>query len=399
MPSILPAGQGGDIVLRGSNFRPTTAVSIGGVPASAVTYVSNTELRASFAARPAGIYPVMLDSGSTAFNGQLTLVNVPTYTTASVPYPDPNAAVFWLAHDPWRQSLAVLYFPLINNAPLQLVRYAYQAGSWVQTQSLAPPVGIVQMAMAPDASKLMVLTARNSDINGSQNAMLELDPVTLQTTKATPLSLANSNALSFGFVNDGNALITTRAPGSGGQNFTYLFALNSGQLLQTDHANDLEVAAASGDGSVAFSGLYQYNASTGRLVLGGGVGGWGCFTTCTVNETMPSTLSRNGNRMLAGTSVTGRDGQLLGRIDANGHLAGVINPQGTRAYTLDTSYLIHTFDLTSALVNGNYVELGAPIPVTAGTPLGYSQTRMTISLDGKTAFIATYYGLRIVPLP
>lgn len=387
MPSILPAGADGDIILRGHGFKASTTVSVAATPAT-VTFVSDTELRAHFAAQSAGTYAVSLDSGATPFSGQLALVNIPAYPTAIVPYPDPQAAVFWLAHDSLRQALIVLYFPLINNSPYRLVRYAYQAGGWVQTQSVNRSNNLKQIGLTPDASKLLVLV---------DQSMEELDPVSLASIRTTTLSTGGSDPLSFAFANDGNAMITTRAFGSGGINYTYLFDLNSRQTLQTDHGSDLEIAAASGDGSVAFSGRYIYDASTGKLTLGGGADGFGCFDSCTVNETMPATLSTSGDRVLSGITVAGRDGKSLGQIDANGHLAGVINPQGTRAYTFDKNALLHIFDLTTSPINGSFPEIGTPIILPA--PAANSQTRMTTALDGKTVFIGAYDGLRIVSLP
>jgi hypothetical protein len=403
MPGILPAGEAGSIVIRGRGFRQTTTVSIGNTPATNVTYVNESELRASFAARPAATYDIRLDGGSTLFTGQLSIVDVPTFAAASVLYPDPSGAVYWLIHDPLRNALIVEYFPLINNAPRKLLRYQYQNGSWVQTMSTTSPAGIRQVVLAPDGSALLLLTSRQTSEPNAQNAVVEMDPVTFDIRRTTQISLDFTDSFSLSFANDGNAVISTRPPGSGGQNFTYLFAWKTNQaLVRTTHYGFGDVTAGSADGSAVFVGSSAFDASTGVFRnMQGPIGSFGCFDVCGGYEISPASVDRAGNRILAGTEVGNREGMRLGQLNtnANGNLAGVINPQGTRAYVLDNTYRLHTFDLTSAPVNGQYPEIGAPIAVPSGMPLTYSRTRMDISLDGRTGFLGTYYGVRVVPLP
>jgi hypothetical protein len=366
--------------------------------------VSDTELRASFAEQPAGAHDIRLDGGATPFAGQVQIVEVPSFAPASVPYLDPNGIVYWLIHDPLRRALIVDYSSIGGIASRRLVRYEYQGGNWIQTMSVSSPSGLAQLALTPDASALLVLNARHTGVPDTQNAVLELDPVTLETRKTTPIATEGSDAFSMMFVNDGNALIATRAPGSGGLNYAYLYAWKSNQaLVRTSYAGDRDATAASADGAIAFISSTAYDPSTGKFKppMTSVVGAWGCFDTCTSNEFWPASLSRNGSRILAGTEVADSSGVRLGLVNTNafGNLTGMINPQGTRAYVLDKAYQLHTFDLTSAPVNGQYPEIAPTIAVPIDGGLGYSLTRMAISLDGKTAFLGTYYGLRIVPLP
>ena len=83
--------------------------------------------------------------------------------------------------------------------------------------------------------------------------------------------------------------------------------------------------------------------------------------------------------------------------------ASKMNAEGTRLYAYmhesNIGYL-RTFDLTLPPVNGEFVEVGAPIQL-VGTPGGEATLgpRMALTPDGNTIFIAGVYGVAVRPTP
>lgn len=81
-----PANQPRAVTITGTNFTPTATVTVDGVAATGVTFVSATQLNATLPARPAGTYGVRVTTGSvtTAANppaDQYTYVAAPTLTS------------------------------------------------------------------------------------------------------------------------------------------------------------------------------------------------------------------------------------------------------------------------------------------------------------------------------
>jgi hypothetical protein len=86
----------------------------------------------------------------------------------------------------------------------------------------------------------------------------------------------------------------------------------------------------------------------------------------------------------------------LGKLPST-TLAVALKGDGTRAYTLDSSGKVRTFDLTGPLDgSGVYPEVGSGTTI-AGTP--GANTKMTISPDEGTLFMAGEDGLVIQPIP
>jgi hypothetical protein len=77
-------------------------------------------------------------------------------------------------------------------------------------------------------------------------------------------------------------------------------------------------------------------------------------------------------------------------------VAVVVAPDGKRAYTYDgTSGEVRVFDISATNSGGAYTQMSAvTLPGSPG-----SNVRMTISLDGKTLFIAGSAQLIVQPVP
>src|SRR5262249_22699829 len=100
-PRVGTANVAGEVVIRGMGFTGTTTVSFGGTPATALSVVSSTEIRATYPALPAGIHPVHLQAGGAAipFTESLAIVSAPAYASTSLTYPSAPQSLRGVVYD------------------------------------------------------------------------------------------------------------------------------------------------------------------------------------------------------------------------------------------------------------------------------------------------------------
>lgn len=392
-PRVAMAGVPGEVVLRGPSLGGATGVSFGGTAAPAVRSVTGTEIRAAYPALSEGTYAVTLAGGG-PFAGELKVVAPTAFAAATLAYPASvgrASLVHSLIYDAERQAVLVALWPSVSGGET-LLRFVYSGGAW-SAQAKVRLSNLLQVALAPDGSRLLALTGGTYQ----NSALLELDPVTLATTRTIPLALGGNYARTFVTPNDGTVLVTTRPPGSG-YTPAYLYLPDRDRVVATSCSLFEAVAGLSADGSVAVltGGL---NGGWNRYLLGGacagGAGGTSSYGT--MSAPVVPAVSGNGARSFSGVEVL--DGALAPLGRAVSGVIGGINRDGTRAWVL-SAWALHTHDLTATPVNGVFPEVGAAVPVADPLPgITGSSFQMASTPDGSTLFVASYGGVSVVPAP
>jgi len=391
-PRVATAGVPGEVVLRGSNLGAAAGVSLGGTAATAVRAVTGTQLRVAYPALSEGTYPVTLAGGG-SFAGELKVVAPTAFAAATLAYPASvgrATLVHSLTYDAERQAILVALWPSVSGGET-LLRFVFSGGAW-SAQAKVRLSNLLQVAVAPDGARLLALTG--GTYQGS--ALLELDPVTLATTRTIPLALGGNYARTFVTPNDGTVLVTTRPPGSG-YTPAYLYLPDRGRVVATSCSLFEAGAGLSADGSVAVltGGLNGWS----RYLLGGACfGGVGASSGYgTMSAPVVPAVSANGARSFSGVDVLDEALAPLGKAVSG--VIGGISRDGTRAWVL-SAWALHTHDLTAAPVSGVFPELGAAVPVEDPLPgTTGSSFQMAGTPDGATVFVASYGGVSVVPAP
>lgn len=416
-PRVVPANTSGNVILRGHGFSAATSVHFGSEDAQSFTVINDSEIHATYPALPPGTYPISLNGGSIAFQPELIAVALTTQTATSLSYPSSLGVVGVQAiiYDAQRNALLV-GVRASQSSSNAILRYAFVNGSW-QAPTVAVVPGLRDMTLSSDGKELLAAV----DVASFQGVAVEqIDPVTLQTGLSASVPATDATgAINIVLANDGNAIVTNGLDGStigDTRPLLYSASANTLTVLSADTATSLgflDFADASGDGSIVLmiqGGLttdqpvLKYTASTGI------VSKTNLLLTSNVNQYEPGTkpatapsIDTNGNRIiltsLAGCQVFDSNLKLLGTLPGYTLLGVIIRPDGTRAYVLDTSGVLHSYDLTTNVAGGAYPEVGTG--VTIGT-LGETETgriHMAISPDGGTLYVAGAAGIVIQPSP
>jgi hypothetical protein len=417
-PRVAAANQPGNVVIRGRGFTDATSVRFGGVAASAMTVVNDSEIRAAYPALAAGRYPVSINSGSIAFTGAVTAVNVPDYAAATLAYPSTPRSVNALLYDPERNTLLVAaqYEQREND---QLIRFTYSAGQW--SAPVSSPVPFIEdLAFSPDGSTLLVAT---------EQALTEYDPATLAAGASYALPTAAARLRSLAVANDGYAIVAADTLDSGGlilyaystQDHTFT-GLN--EEYRSDYTIDV-VAGASASGSyvtlvpsirlttlnLPTISASLYDASAQRLYSLANVphaGGRASARPALDRAGSLSVLHATLGPAAGGTAVVVYDNktqQQLGRLP-NSTGATFLNSDATRAYALSLRGVslsdaneLRTYDLTQppAAVDAEYPQIGAGLPLSLQR--GSGPFAIMATSDVSTLFLAGGSGLVVQPTP
>jgi hypothetical protein len=417
-PRVVPANASGSVILRGHGFSTATSVSFGGQNAQSFTVINDSEIHATYPALAAGTYPISLNAGAIAYQASLVAVAPPAQAATSLSYPSSVGVVGVqaLVYDAARNALLV-GVRASQTGSNAILRYAYVNGSWqAPTVAVVPELG--DMTLSSDGNELLAAV----NVMPSQGiAVQQIDPVTLQPGPSA--SVAEIDAIgvdSIVLANDGNAIVANGlgAAGFSGDTRALLYSATANTLAAygADTAaalGSLAFAGASGDGSVVLmiqggvttdQPVLKYTASTGI------VSATGLLFSSNVNPYIPGTepatapsIDTSGDRFvlagLAGCQVFDSELQMLGTLPCNNMLDVIIRPDGTRAYVLDASGVLHSYDLTPNVSGGVYPEVGTGVTVGA---LGESETgriHMAISPDGGTLYLAGAAGIAIQPSP
>ena len=386
-PGVVAANTAGTVILRGSGFTGATSVSFGSVPASSITVVSDTEIDASYPSLPAGTYPVTIDSGAISYTASLDAVSSPAFTATTITYPSgvggDSVGQIGTEYDPWHTALFILFRGETYTNP-KLVRYAFDGSQWDAPTEFSVP-GLVAFHLSSDGTRLLALVAPDS----AHTSIVELDPVTLAQTTVT--TVANPSAADhpcgFALANDGNAFVSlSYSPG-------FAFGTSSRTFTPLSAGPGCESLVASGNGAFVAMNDSTYDASSGMMTQGG------------AQTSSSTTADFVGDRFLDSGAVYSGKGQALGYVGQGLAQGGVINPAGTRAYSLTQDatddLTLSTFDLTAAPTPAGsqypeYPVLGTPITLassfTEGLYLG------AITPDGATTFFAGPLELIVQPV-
>lgn len=390
-PYIGTAGIGGNVVIRGSGFTGVTQVTFGGTPASSVSLVSDSEIRATYPALGAGSYSVGVSNATQTFSGaaQLLVVGAPNYSYATLPPAgSPGFSLVDLVYDAERKAV----FMSRLNYGLQV--YRFNGVGWDFTG--APSSGTFHMALAANGSDLF--------LTGSPQ-LQQMNPATL-VESLIDLSIftgAGQTLHDIASLNDGTVVGTVQSgPVS-------LFNLKPTPLtfrtLSSQPGMSNRILSASGDGSRVVIVSADTSSSIPIAIYDTGSG---TLTNSAVNTIAASAVSqsRDGARLII-TSFALTPSQLTTVYDASLNPLGVlpidltgvgVTPDGSTAYAYFAgTRLVRKFNLNSPNGSGGFTEIGTGtlIPDSPGTEFAH----MVFSPDGGTLFLGSDVRLIVVPAP
>jgi hypothetical protein len=421
-PHVVAAGTTGQVIIRGSGLRGTTSVAFGSTTATAFTVISDSQILATYPSVSAGSHSVSLTGSATTFTGSVVAVPPAGYASTTLSYPSPPAYVYVLdtVYDAQRQALYVaVTFDQSGNSVLTgntLYRYAYMNGAWSSAQAIRIP-NLRDIALSGDGSQLIALTS---------TAVIALDAN--MPDPATPISSVPVNLIGFpsstyakliAFANDGNAVIATGNVGQIGDTDAVLYAPATASaaatfadlgslnyLFSTFDTGSPELVAAA-DGSVVIATqqgapVLQYSPTTGVLSA----------TPIHVSGVSqvsgePAALDRHGTKIVSydGTTNNVYNGSFtfLGTLPVTAPattLVIVVNPQGSRAFELNSDNTLHSFDLTGTPTNGGaFTEVGSGVVQQAPVASNQPALRTAVTPDGATIFIAGNQGVAVISAP
>lgn len=392
-PYVATAGKSAAAVIRGKGFLgfATQGVNFGTVAATSSTVVSDTEIRATYPALPAGTYAVQLDIpshvGPINSTAELVVLEPIAYAAGVLAYPTAAPAIRSFLHDAERSSLLVA----TNSNGGTILRYSYAGGAWGAPQSV-PLSELQDLALSIDGAQLLAI---------SKAALTAMDAATLApgTAVAAPATLpANSFLKNLAVGNDNAALITSGIAGST-TTPVYRFAVGATALIEQTTKLDNATPGASGDGSIVMliqgdpsvttaASVVAYTAADNVL----GASGISLKQTA-----IAPVLDRAATRIaLNGVNVYDSSFALLGKLPGT-TLAVVFSPDGKRAYTYDSSAAaLLTFDTSKSVAGKAFAKLGSAVPLVGAPGAGL---KMAISPDGGTLFSAGSTQLVIQPTP
>ena len=406
MPQVVAAGSAGRVIIRGNGFTGVTGVSFGSTPATSFLRISNTEIQANYPATlAAGTYPVTLTGGPASFSGSLTIVSQQPYTAQTLALPETPLRINSALYDAKRSALLVCAaFQQSSSNKLWRYTWSPETVSWSAPEVIAIPE-LSDVAFTPDGSRLVAVTGYS---------ILELDAAnpgggTLRSV-AGPYVQGAPNEWRYlrriEMANDGTAYLTT---GGGGWIPNYMYSSVDGSLIELNSnfqtytlgTGTTPLLAASADGSRVMAlqngispprPILEYNPSTAKLANASlSFNQWGDY---------PATMDATGNKLGVWygilNQIYSRDYRLLGYIPLQRRLMQ-LNPQGTRAYVLNSSGLLRTYDVTANVNGFAYPEIGTG--VTLAVPASSGSTVLTvITPDGRTLFFVGDGGIAVVPV-
>jgi hypothetical protein len=384
-PYVALAGSTEQLILRGTGFNSMTTerVLFGANPATALTRISDTELRVTPPTLSAGRYSVAVENlaNISRTRAALVVVDPATYAYAA---PASTGTKSGIVYDAERQAVYVC-----NRSNGTIERYAFSAGVWARTTS-AVFGGLRAMTLAPDGTQITIVSS----------FVTSLDPLSLSSTfRPGSLFLGGEVAEQIEYGNHGWATISTSgSPGASSSTGGYSLLTNA--VVPANGAARYYSArlASSRDGSRVF--IASNGAPTARPISYEDVAGNQIVATAVMRNVESMASDRTADRLVlvgvTATEVFDRNFSLLGQLPST-TLAAVLTSNGQRAYTYDSAGSVRAFDLTATVAsNTSYPEIGSPT-VPANSP--GTGVVMTISPDSNTLFIAGNQRVLIMPAP
>lgn len=394
-PYVVPAGAGGNVIIRGRGFSglspDSLAVQFNSTTAVSAVVVSDTEIRATYPPLGAGSYSILVRSGATSIPSRaalkLVVVDPPAFRLTTIPRPASAGEPANLIYDAERQAL--FFTDPANN---RILRYAL-SGNGDASLDTGWPVG--RIALSPDGTELIRAAP--------QAQLFRLDPATLAVLSSvdTVPSLRLSGLYSLGFANDGGALTSGWFAGD---HVLYRYDMLTRAFTPVSFQYHLSsrpiVASADGNmlvlpypgPSATDTRVYTYDASTGALTP----------RAATTTYFRGLSTSRNGSRVLLTNgfpwtrTIYDREFNALATLPLPDNaipLAIVLSPDGNFAYGYNsTEGRVRKFNVAPSGVT----EVGSGSVV---APARTEMSEMTISPDGGTLFLVGKTSVVIAPAP
>lgn len=407
--ALLP-GQGGDVLLYGDGMYSGLAYGLNGVsvgaPVGAVTNVSEKVMRLTMPALQAGRYSVTLRaaSGLSTATKQIIVAPRATYAYQSFDTEGRKSTMVW---DAASKSVFV-----VNQTLKSVMRYADVNGSFRLVTTRSFPA-VDSIGMAPDRSALVLLSGANT--------VYKLSPTDLSTIKTLALSPygASSNDLSTPLTIMGDNRLMHPSYG--------WVDLDTGAAkpLAYDNGSGLYGAAAwgavSGDGMRMIrpdSGLYSPRGPMYRNEVGSDK--FSVYNSTMTPYFYRYAVNHDGSLWWLEGDVVDFDLNLRGRaVLPDGWLANqaAMSRDGTRLYQYAQSavagtrprvYVLDTSKTMTTAVNLpvlGYIEFADLPNCPYSSSSGYYdacytfETRMALSDDGRTVFVAGDRKFVVVPVP
>ncbi len=401
-PYVATTNVSGDVILRGYGFSGISnpQVMFGTTAATAITVVSDTEIRASYPALVQGNYQVTVKNAlqSLPTRAKLVVVDPLAYPFAAI---SRSGGITKVIYDAERQALYLFKTDTDVNTN-RIERYRFNGTGWA-SDSL--PLGIGGlfggMALSPDGTEIIIAafsTISHADVNTlAITASVSVSPV-LGPGPLGELAIANDGGAIGAFLLGQNAkyyrydvllrgLVPLSAPADIGTRNIYSSGDGSRLILAKPFPEPTS------------DSVYHYDSAGGTLAA----------AAVTVLSAQHVGISRTGSKVIFQKDYLAISGSTADRVyDDHFNLSGTlpsngdmvincisVSPDGTRAYSYNgSSGVIRVFDLTNSDGLGGFVELtGTTVPAST------SAAQMTISTDGRTLFIANSEQLLVVPVP
>jgi len=392
-PYVATSGDSNKVIIRGENFDQVAVqnVMFGGTNATTFNVISDTEVWATHPALTPGNYTVQLQNnlGINRSIANLVVVDAPAFAETTLIYPPippvgvTSSQVIDLEYDAERKTIFVArtFFPS-GLLPNQVHRYKHTTG-WSAESGISIP-DLIDLALSTDG-KLWLATLSSS--------ITQYDATNMNIGSKTDDTINSSNVLlqKLAIANDGSAVGIASNPPDCGNIIKY--RIRNPVISALGNFNTCQAqAGGSTDGSSIIAGtsisgdIYIFSASTGNLSP----------TGIPLTLTSSPVLNRSGSIIvLNNTRVYDANFILLGELPATTQ-AITLNPDGSRAYTYDSSEKVRTFDLTSTPVGGMFPEIGTGISPSSNPGTG---VQLIISPDGGTLFLAGKNMLVVFPAP
>jgi hypothetical protein len=419
-PSVATANVAGELIIRGAGFVPGTLVFFGASQGGTPSMVSDTEIRASYPALPAGVHPVSLQtaSGMVPFGRSLAVVEPPAFATTSLTYPAAPHQVRGLVYDPVAKALLVS-LKHVDTANNQLLRYGFESSAW-QPPASATIADLRDIALSLDGATLFAV---------SEPALLELNPGTLVIAKTSPrptnTPFPEERLKGLAVANDGNVVVTTGlASGFTGSSLLYLYSPAGSTFTQAQvvgggfsafyHA----VAGAPANGAYVnilqgflspAQPVYRYNASARTLSSTGFPISHG-KPALAENGNVPA-YDRAGSRTIVPEATASNVPIFDMSFQRRGELPAVtvayaVSPDAQRAYALTResgtcsvrAYTLAGVAAGSTAVLTEITNAITPATITCPTTGGPNERKMIVTPADDTAFIAGELGIAVVRL-
>jgi hypothetical protein len=428
-PYIGYTGVGATVTVRGQyldllpntpphiDLAPTIAGT--GTDATSVVRVSPTELTVTYPAMPSGKYLVRMHDAQDAVRDRshayLAVIDKPVYTATTLQYPaGAPPALLAMAYDAERQALLVgAYHSGASADTNELIRYTY-TNAWSAPATLPIPY-LSTFALSANGADLLVASATTPP--GSPGVQAHLDtysPDATSVRQSLDTGALGDDYSYIAFTSQNRALLMQSCLGCSGTFSVFDYSVKSNLVAPRPDAKNMVQRgslSASGDGQRIVAGdlftasVGDYDASTDSFA-------WQQSSIGSV--VFAPQLDRTG-ALLVNASVDvsnvihfrafDRNWNLLGEVQAptpNGTQAFALAPDGTRLYTYTMDNKLHTYDLVTAPVAGQYAEIGTGTAL-AGDPGvitgGFSYPlMMTITPDGGTVFIGSAGQIVVQPV-